>query len=149
MNIKAKLASLHKVFLDTAPIIYYVEQNPSYFSRSEPIFEAIDQGLLSAVTSPITLAECLIFPIRMNQSPFIETFRALIVHAEHTQFVEIDDIIGHKAAELRVLYNLTLTDALQIATAMTVHCDAFLTNDMQLKRVQGIEILCLQDFENE
>lgn len=149
MNIKAKLASLHKVFLDTAPIIYYVERNPTYFSRSSPIFEAIDQGKLFAVTSPITLAESLIFPIRMNQASFIQTFSALIIHAEHTQFVEINDIIAHKAAELRVLYNLTLTDALQIAVAITVQCDAFLTNDTQLKRVKGIEIICLQDFELE
>ncbi|PIQ23646.1 VapC toxin family PIN domain ribonuclease [bacterium (Candidatus Blackallbacteria) CG17_big_fil_post_rev_8_21_14_2_50_48_46] len=149
MNIKAKLASIQKVFLDTAPIIYYVEQNTTYFSRANPIFEAIDQGLLSAVTSPITLAECLIFPIRLNQLPFIETFRSLIIHAENTQFVEINEIIGHQAAELRVQYNLTLTDALQIATAQHVDCDAFLTNDIQLKRVQSIEVLCLQDFEYE
>jgi hypothetical protein len=44
MNIKAKLASLQKVFLDTAPIIYNVEQNTTYFSRAARIFEAIDKG---------------------------------------------------------------------------------------------------------
>lgn len=149
MKIAAKLTTLQKVFLDTAPIIYFVEQNPTYFSRSQPIFEAIDQGAVTAVTSPITLAECLIFPLQKSQTSLIQIFSALIVQAEHTEFVATNDVIGLKAAELRVLYNLTLTDALQIATAISVHCDGFLTNDLQLKKVQGIEIICLQDFDTE
>ena len=41
MNIREKLSSWRKIFLDTAPIIYFVEQNSDYFLRAEPIFTAI------------------------------------------------------------------------------------------------------------
>lgn len=147
MKIEAILPTLSRIFLDTAPIVYFVERNPAFFSRSKPVFEAIDQGSLLAVTSPITLAECLIYPMRMNQTSLIQTFGTIIVQAAHTEFSEINAMMGHKAAELRVQYNLTLTDALQLAAAIHTGCDSFLTNDLRLKRVPGLEIICLQDFD--
>src|SRR5207247_4062211 len=53
-------------------------------------------------------------------------------------FVPVTVEIGERAAELRAQYNVTLTDALQIATAIVSGCDALLTNDLDLKRVQDI-----------
>ena len=40
--------------------IYYVEQNPAHTAVVDPIFDRLDAGALQAVTSPITLAECLV-----------------------------------------------------------------------------------------
>ncbi len=60
MNIEEALQDVHRLFLDTAPVIYYVERHPAYFNRVSPIFDRIDSGLLTAVTSPVTLAECLV-----------------------------------------------------------------------------------------
>ena len=62
-------------------------------------------------------------------------FIYLIVDGENINFVLIDEDIGNLAAQMRARYNLSLTDALQIATAIQSNCDAFLTNDLQLKRV--------------
>lgn len=41
---------LTRIFLDTAPVIYYVERNPSYLEAVCPIFEQIDRGILTAFT---------------------------------------------------------------------------------------------------
>jgi len=35
------------IFLDTAPLIYYVEENPSYFPIVKTIFDYIDNGSLA------------------------------------------------------------------------------------------------------
>jgi len=51
-----------------------------------------------------------------------------------------------KAAELCATCNFTLTDALQLATAVATQCDAFLTNDKQLKRVSEINILVVEEL---
>ena len=146
MKFKEHLESSTTVFLDTAPLIYYVEKNPTYFSLTKDFFEYVDQGRLTVITSPITLSESLIFPIKQNQKQFVQTFSDLIVRGNHTTFVNLNEWVGIRAAELRVLYNLSLTDALQIAAALSANCDAFLTNDLQLKRVSEIKILVLQDF---
>ena len=38
------------VGLDTAPLIYYVEQNPKYFELVRPLFEAAIVGEIQVVT---------------------------------------------------------------------------------------------------
>jgi predicted nucleic acid-binding protein len=149
MTIDEALADVTHLFLDTAPVIYFVEQNPHYLALTERVFSRIDEGLVTAVTSPITLSECLVFPYRFNNTTLQADFFELIVHGLHTQFVLIDQEIARQAAQLRAKYNLALADALQIATAIDQNCEAFLTNDKQLTRVTDIRIIVLENLKNE
>lgn len=55
--------------------------------------------------------------------------------------------IAERAAHLRAQYRLRTPDAIHIATAMIAGCDAFLTNDLNLKRVQEIRVLVLEELE--
>jgi predicted nucleic acid-binding protein len=140
------LKNIKLLFLDTAPIIYYVENNPRYFPIVEPLFSRIDKGLLNVVTSPITLAECLIFPYKTHSLLLEKIFYELITQGENTLFIPTNEIIAKQAAQLRSQYNLSLTDALQIASAIIAKCDGFLTNDLDLKRVQEINIIVIEDL---
>lgn len=135
-----------QAFLDTAPLVYYVERNAMFFPRIEPIFAAIDAGELLGVTSPVTLSECLVMPFRKGNTQLASFFVELIVQGTGISFVSITSIIGERAAQLRAKYNLQLLDALQIATAIESGCDAFLTNDAVLKRVAEIPILMIADL---
>src|SRR5205823_4501193 len=124
-----------------------VEQNPTYTSRVDVVFDAIDAGSLTAVTSPITMAECLVMPLRLASPRAAQDFIDLIVHGGNTTFVPIDEGSARQAADLRARYNLGLSDAFQVATALEAGCNGFLTNDAALKRVQEIPILVLDDLE--
>jgi predicted nucleic acid-binding protein len=62
-------------------------------------------------------------------------------------FFPIDEVVADKAAELRARYNLTLTDAFQLAVAIRAECDAFLTNDSDLKRVKEIPVIVLSEAD--
>jgi predicted nucleic acid-binding protein len=130
VNISDGLQNVTRLFLDIAPIIYYVEKNPDYFASVEIIFERIDGGLLTAVTSPVTLAECLVIPYRLELAQRQWDFFDLIVYGSNTVFLPIDHAQARQAAELRARYSLTLPDALQIAVALAAGCEAFLTNDV-------------------
>lgn len=147
MKISVALTGVSLLFLDTAPVIYQVEKNPIYFDRVAAIFQAIDAGQLGVLTSPITLAECLVHPLRMGLALVQQAFLDAIVQGANTTFVEIGQVIGERAAQLRADYNLLLPDALQLAAALTNGCDAFLTNDIRLKRVTGLRILVLDELE--
>lgn len=46
-----------------------------------------------------------------------------------------------------VEHRLTMTDALQAAVAMEAGCDAFLTNDVKLKRLPAPRVIVLQDLD--
>lgn len=138
--------SFSRVFLDTAPVVYFVERNQKFFSLVEPIFDAPDNGALEVVTSPVTLAECLIMPLRQAQATLIKDFAELIVNGFGVTCLSIDVGIAERAARLRAQYNLQLLDALQIAMAIESGCDAFLTNDTFLKRVTDIRILLISEL---
>lgn len=144
MKIAAVLKTTRRVFLDTAPIIYFVEKHPHYFQIVRPVFESIDAGKLKPVTSPITLAECLVHPYRMGHLDVVKAFSTLLIKQMH--FVQVDEIIASRAAELRARHNLGLPDAFQFAVALNAGCDAFLTNDSALKRVTELKVIVLNDL---
>ena len=146
MTLPVPLQTYTRLFLDSAPVVYYVEQHPLFSPFLAPIFQAIDTGTLTAVTSAITLAECLVMPCRLGLSPLQQDFADLICQGTHTEFVCIDQSIAQTAAALRASYNLSLTDALQVASALSADCQAILTNDADFRRVTEIPILLVTDL---
>jgi hypothetical protein len=52
------------VGLDTAPLIYYLETNPTYLPLVDPFFAAVATGEVTVVTSTVTLVEVLVHPLR-------------------------------------------------------------------------------------
>jgi predicted nucleic acid-binding protein len=82
----------------------------------------------------------------MNQPELAASFMQCLTSGE-TDFVPISAEIGDLAARLRVKYNFKLMDALQIATAVVSNCEAFFTNDVQLKRVTELRVLVVSELE--
>jgi predicted nucleic acid-binding protein len=62
------------------------------------------------------------------------------------RLLAIDSAVAERAADMRALYNLRTPDALQVAAALTVGCDAFLTNDRAIARLADLRVLVLSDF---
>jgi predicted nucleic acid-binding protein len=147
MRIDKHLHTVTRLFLDTAPVIYYAEKDARYLSVVDTIFDCLDSGRMQAVTSPVTLAECLVVPYRLSQETLRQVFSDIIINGANVVFACIDDKTGTVAAELRARYNISLTDALQVAVALQNDCEAFLTNDMTLKRLTELNILVLSELE--
>lgn len=147
MKILDRLQNATKIFLDSAPVIYYVEKDARYLSRVDAAFDLIDSGKPEAVTSPVTLAECVVMPLRNSRADLVEAFNDVILKGDNVTFAVIDEAIAGKAADFRARYNLSLTDAFQVAVAVAASCDAFLTNDIALKRVKEINVIVLDDVD--
>ncbi|MGL5939546.1 MAG: type II toxin-antitoxin system VapC family toxin [Waterburya sp.] len=147
MKIENVFQAISQVFLDTAPVIYYVEATEGFTEIIREVFRLLAEENFHAVTSPVTLAECLIVPVKMKQIEFQQAFIDLLTNSEEIAFTITDSEISKLAAEIRVKYNLKLPDALQIATALQTRCDAFLTNDKVLKRVKELRVLVLDELE--
>ena len=146
MRVEDALHGVSRLFLDTAPIIYYVEGNLAYIARVRPFFEQIDAGGITAASSPVTLAECLVIPMRQGNLVLQSAFEDLIARGANTTFVGITEDSARQAADLRARYNLGLLDAFQVALAMAAGCDALLTNDATLARVTELRVLVLDDL---
>ncbi len=101
------------------------------------------------VTSPVTLAECLVRPYNLGQTQLQQEFIELITDNDNIEFVPIaNQILAIEAAQLRAKYNIQLPDAFQIAVALASNCEAFLTNDAILQRVTELRVLVLNDFRS-
>ncbi len=147
MKISDALVEVRRLFLDSAPVIYYVELNPRYIAILNDIFDRIRTGQVTATTGPITLAECLVMPYRLALIGLQEDFFDLVVHGRNTVFATLDEEAARDAAVFRARYNLTLSDALQVALAVRTGCEALLTNDGGLRRVREIRVLILDDLQ--
>lgn len=147
MTIAENLQGVTRLFLDTAPVIYYVERNPQYFDIASVVFDCIVNSTPIGVTSPVTLAECLVRPYQLAQTELQEYFIELLTESETIEFVEINQTLALEAAQIRAKYNLQLPDAFQIAVALASECEAFLTNDVIFRRVTELEVLVLDDFD--
>lgn len=146
MRVSEAIQNIATLFLDTAPVIYLVEENPLYLERVRIIFQRIDDGRISAFTTPVTLAECLVHPIRLGLAGLRQDFIDVVVNGTNTTFVGINQQIGEAAASLRARYNLLLPDSLQMAAAIVNKCDGFLTNDGRLAKVAEMKVIVVDDL---
>ncbi len=147
MKVEAALQGVSRLYLDTAPVIYYVQEAADQLQIVNVIFQRIEADDLRAIASPVTLAECLVVPLRLGNVVLQQSFLELLTNTEGIDFVAIGAAVGQRAAALRVRHGLKLPDALQIATAIGSNCDAFLTNDAELKRVTELRVLVIKELE--
>jgi len=76
-----------------------------------------------------------------------QEYSELLLHSADFETMPIDAETAKRAATARAQYNLRTPDALQVATALEFDCQAFLTNDIPLKRVTELRVLILDKLE--
>ena len=95
----------------------------------------------------VALTEVLTKPKKVGDTKTECEYRDLLLHSRNFKLIQIDSTVAERAADLRARYSLRTPDALQIAAALETGCQAFLTNDMQLKRVTELRVLILDELE--
>jgi len=104
MTLSDALRGVRRLFLDTAPVIYFAEQKPGYARLVEPVFRRLDEGSLTVVTSPVTLAECLVAPFRQSQADYQQVFIDLLANGPNSVFVAL---IKNRQSRLRAFGRAT------------------------------------------
>lgn len=134
------------VGLDTAPLIYFIEENPTYLEMTDAFFEAIVRGEFRVLTSVVTLLEVLVYPLRQGNRILAQQYRDILFNEEGLTTIEMSPAIAEVAAQLRATYNLQTPDSIQMATAISGGASFFLTNDARLPSLPGLEVLVLEDL---
>jgi len=135
------------VFIDTAPIIYFIEAHETYGPLVKQLMEIISKGTASAYTSVITLAEVLPVPLRTENKLLATQFSEFIKNSDIFTLLPINTEIAEKSGELRANYpSLQAFDAMQLATAIFSEAKLFITNDKKLQPVNDIDVLILKDY---
>jgi predicted nucleic acid-binding protein len=147
VKLREVLSGIKRIALDTACVIYYIENHPHYADKIDEVIERIEQEQIETLTSVITLAEVLVKPFKVNDKQVEDEYRGFLQDRDDLVLLPIGAVIAEQAAQLRAKYNLKLADALQVGTAIASGCDAFLTNDAGIKRVSEITVLVLDELD--
>ena len=134
------------VGLDTAPLIYFIEKHPDFHPRVRPFFLAMQQGDFEVVTSTMTITEVLVHPIQQSNADLAATYRDILQNADHLRTVPFTADIAETAARLRAEHKIRTPDAIQVATAIAMKADFFLTNDFTLSAIPNPTVLVLENL---
>ncbi len=89
------------ICIDTAPFIYFIENNRRYSKFLGELFFRVDEGKIRVVTSTITLLEVLVHPYRNKRPDLAEHYEEMLTGSAGVHLVSIDSEIANEAAEIR------------------------------------------------
>jgi len=134
-------------FLDSPPLIYYIEEHPTFQGAATEFFEALDNGAARGGTSVLTLVEVLTKPLRDGNLDIARKYREVLLGAVGISLLPINESIYSRAAQLRAKYRwLKTPDALQVESALLHRADLMVTNDDRWKQFTEITVLLLKEF---
>lgn len=135
-----------RVFLDTSPVIYYLQQDTVYFQKTKDILLSLSLSGAEFVSSDITIAEYSVFPFRTKNHALL-TVLTDFINESQVKIIHTSNNIALNAARIRAEYKgFKAMDSLQIATAIESGCDLFMTNDKQLRQFDGITCVTVDDM---
>ena len=132
------------VTVDTAPIIYLLEDHPQFAEKFLPLFQQIEAGRIQAVVSPVTIAEVVAGPLSSGNEILASRYFNVLTSGTHWIVQELNAELSFLAARIRIRYHLKLPDAIQIATAVYTGSAALITHDRDFREVDEIKILGIE-----
>jgi predicted nucleic acid-binding protein len=142
----AHLTLSGRVYLDTNIFIYALEGYPAFRPILTTLFNALDRGELTAVTSELTLAEALVKPLLDRHAERQAAYLQVLQPSPSLHLAPVSREVLLAAARLRAETGLKLPDAIHAATAQLTGCDQFLTNDARLTSLPGLAIRRLSEL---
>jgi len=135
-----------KIFVDSAPVIYFIEGNSKYQTFLNELFSAADNNKLTLITSTLTLLEVLVQPLRLGKKKLADKFLNILTNSDNFQLIDLDTTISVTAAQIRSVSNLKTPDSIQLATSIHQSAEIFLTNDKRIKSDE-IKITVLENIK--
>lgn len=129
---------MRRVYLDSAPAIYIVEQTTPFHAQVNAQLTPDDW----IVVSQLTRMECRVLPIRLGDQARLKDFDEFFADFVD-EIVPISEEVIDKATEIRAIYHYRPMDALHLAAAVVAGCEVFLTNDLRLAKFSEISVVTL------
>jgi predicted nucleic acid-binding protein len=136
---------MKRIFFDTNVFIYMFEGLEPNRSRMLEIRKRTLERGDRIVTSAMTLGEVLLKPTKLGQVSLIEQYDKAI--RATSEVISFDPQVAWRYASLRATHNIRNADAIQLACAAHYGVDLFITNDVQLHKlnVPGIGFIAPLD----
>jgi predicted nucleic acid-binding protein len=143
-----QLEKLKRVAVDSAVLIYHLEDVTPYSQLTEMLFGKIAAGEIEVVLSTVSLTELLVKPFADEDENAINAFETFLHSLPSSRLLAPDYSIAKEAARLRAKHQLRTPDALLLATAIQSESEAFMTNDTKFRKLPKLplRIVLLDDY---
>ena len=136
----AKTANMTgSLYVDSNVLIYYVHGSSEFKSLAENTLMSIVGSGRRLFSSEITLGECL-RGVARTAPDLSDIFLEVLGNASFISLEPVNLSLIKRAAFLGAELNMKLIDAIHVATAEALGCDAFLTNNRGIRAPAGIEL---------
>jgi predicted nucleic acid-binding protein len=132
------LPSQALLLVDSAPIIYYVEDHPTLATHFAPVFEGHESGRVRIAVTTTAAAEILVGPAKSGNEALLRRYRTIL---QSWQIIGLDIEVAESAARLRATLGLRLVDAIQAASALSIGAVALVTHDRDFSRVRSLRVI--------
>ena len=125
-----------RLYLDTAPVIYIVEQVPDFLLAT---LQYIQKPEAKLVVSDLTWMECRVKPLADSNETLLADYDKFFGQSI-IEIVGLSRKVMEQAARIRSQHNIKTPDAIHLGAAIVSKCDTFLTNDHRLERFKDIHM---------
>lgn len=146
-ELSAALQPYRLLFLDTMVFSYHLGDHPVYASLTALILRRVEQNVVSALTTTVTLAEVLTRPAQVGNRDAVADYRLYLANFPNLRIVPLDLALAERVAWVRAETRLRMPDAVQIAAAQLHGADCIITNDRAWAgRFAAPALLVLDDY---
>jgi predicted nucleic acid-binding protein len=141
-----KLNQESVVFLDTAPLVYLIE---NHGTLHQPVLAFIRQCIrdrVQLVTSLITYIEVLTHPERLGRSDLAARYRMFLTNSEHLSIHPINIQVADECVRIRAKYGFKTPDAIQLAVSHVCGASLVLTNDKDGKAYLQEQVVLVSEL---
>ena len=83
MKVNEVLNNTRRLYIETAPLIYYVEVNPNYIALMDALIAAVEDGAIEAYSSVLTLTEVLVHPLQEKNDALTQQYRDTLINNQN------------------------------------------------------------------
>ncbi|MEK7793553.1 MAG: PIN domain-containing protein [Candidatus Hydrogenedentota bacterium] len=135
-----------RVYLDSNVFIYALEGAAPWARIARELFLQMEAHEFAAVSSELSLAECIVGPLRLGQADGVVTYERALTSRPGFSIMPVDRTVIREAARLRSeIPALRLPDAIHAATAKLSGCDFFVTNDKHLGALPSVRVILMSE----
>jgi predicted nucleic acid-binding protein len=134
-----------RYYLDANTVIAIVEGVDDLHPAQRTFLRSIDEGAVLAVSSEMTLSECLVRPFRERDGAAIAIMLDFLNGRRTLPLVPLSRDVMIMAAKIRAETTAKLPDAIHLACALDAGCTVFISADKRLPMIGDLRRASFDD----